>query len=158
MRRASRQDAAALSLIAYFRKRAKRGNPEARRDWLYGPAHIPPGTWDQEAMLDDVIRRAKDIGAEDGFELIYVYDRPPVWTCEPSDYVRDKSQEMSIKRQSGETARTERISPAGSHNEIIANANHVNLEAGRRMLRVPSTPPSGDLVIARIDAIPGLAN
>src|SRR5215203_6152460 len=115
-------DASAKNLIKYFQKQAKRGYPEARRDWLYAPAYVPGGAWNAEQLLDDVIRRAKDLGAETGFELIYVYNRPPCWTCEPSDYIRNKAEYMEFTRELSAMERWALTSPRGSLNEALAAA------------------------------------
>ena len=85
-------------LIKYFRKRAKHGGPEARRDWLNGAAGIPNG---DDVVLDEAILWLNN-GADDGFELVYVYDREPVFcTCKPKKYVRNKAEQMELRRQLG---------------------------------------------------------
>lgn len=162
MTRPNRLDVAANSLIRYFERRAQRGRPEARRDWLYGPAHVPGGAWNMDELLDQVIRRAKDIGAlmVPPFELVYVYDRPPCWTCRASAYVRDVNQAAELLREITAERRLERSAPAGSYNKQLAQGCVASLSATRTMLMVQinATDPTQDSVLRRIDATPNMAN
>lgn len=159
--RRSQKDRQADNLIKYFEQRAKRGNPEARRDWLYAPALVPGGAWNSDELLDEVIRHAKDRGAErePRFELVYVYRRPPVWTCEPTEWVRDRAQIMELKREYGAHERWERCVPANSVNAGVAGGAMLTLSAAQSVLeaRSPEAEPVNDPVLARIDA-QGIAN
>jgi hypothetical protein len=159
--RRSKLDVQADSLIHYFRKRAQRGYPESRRDALYGPARIPPGG-DSDSQLDEVIRHTKDRGSklEPVFELVYVYARPPVWTCEPTQWVRDRALIEELKREAGGQRRWVRIAtPVDSVVSGVAGGVLMSVEAGYKILAARSSDeePVGDLVLARIDA-QGIAN
>src|SRR5215471_4392177 len=151
--RNSRLDAAAKNLIQYFQQRASRGYPEARRDWLYGPAHVPGGHWAMDELLSVVIRRAKDIGAEmvPAFELIYVYEKPPVWTCDPTMWVRDRAHVMELSREIGAQERWAAVAQ-DPVNAQVAAATVASLDAAMKMLeaRSSSIVPSNDAVITRI--------
>lgn len=41
-------------LIKWWKRRAKRGYPEVRRDWMFTPARINAGAWDAESRLEEV--------------------------------------------------------------------------------------------------------
>ena len=158
---APRIDVAADSLTRYFQQRQRRGFPEARRDWLYAPAYVPGGAWDADQQLDNVIRRAKDRGVAIGFEIWYVYDRPPVWTCEPSDYIRQKAVVMPIKGQATAEERLTDTLPSASALALVTAGLAASLRAAELMVDAMGPafgPPANDPVLNRIDAIPGLAN
>ncbi len=87
---------------------------------------------------------------------MHVYDRSvrhSIWTCDPSDYVRDKAQDMEFKREITAQERWMRISPAGSHNAHLAAANVSTLRAAQSMLNVPDQAPVSDPVLVRIDSM-----
>lgn len=160
--RRNQLDAQADSLIRYFQKRAKKGDPEARVDWLYAPALVPAGAWDSEEQLARVMRRAKDRGAllSPPFEIAYVYARPPVWTCEPTEWVRDRAQIAELTREVGAQERWVRITtPVDPVNANVAGGVVMSVGAAIKVLtaRSPDAEPIKDAVLDRIDKA-GIAN
>jgi hypothetical protein len=132
---------------------------EAHKHAICTPCEMDPDEF------DDVIARARDIGAERGLFITPIYEREGWWTSAPSDRILGLAMLETSKRNIGEVARTYRLANARAKHLNTKSSERLAEGAGlvhlaykgglsnlREELPEVSIQPESDYVLSRVDS------